>query len=194
MQLQKAENFIVELLESQLPSTLHYHQFSHTRNVVKASLDLAKKENITDPKELMLLKTAALYHDSGFLHVYNNHEEEGCRISKEVLPGFGYSEADIDEICAMIMKTKIPQQPVTHLEKILCDADLYHLGGVEFDEVGAKLYQERLAYGFVHNEHEWNLIQISFLESHHYWTESAKSAGDQKKLEHLNRLKNLVGI
>jgi len=191
MQLNKAEEYILEVLQKQLPNTLHYHQLSHTLDVVRASTEIAKEENINNPNELILLKTAALYHDCGFINVYENHEEEGCRIVSETLPKFSYSEQEINIICKMIMKTKIPQKPETHLEKILCDADLDHLGKDDFDIIGSQLLAEIRAYGFAGDESAWNKIQISFLESHVFWTESSKRNGNKKQSEHLQRLKNL---
>lgn len=194
MQLNKAEQYILEVLQKQLPNTLHYHKLSHTLDVVRASTEIAKEENITNPYELILLKTAALYHDCGFINVYENHEEEGCRIASEILPGFSYSEQEINIICKMIMKTKIPQKPETHLEQILCDADLDHLGKDDFDIIGKQLLAERREYGFAGDEFAWNEIQISFLESHVFWTESSKRNGNKKQSEHLQRLKNLQKV
>ena len=191
MQLNKAEQFIIEHLQLHLPATLHYHKLAHTLDVVHSSLVIAEEENVTDPTELILLKTSALYHDCGFLHVYDHHEEEGCRIVQETLPRFSYNEQEITIICNMIMKTKVPQHPETHLEQILCDADLDHLGREDFDSIGTQLYLERKEFGFNGNETEWNEIQITFLESHVFWTKSSQLKRSSKKAEHLQRLKNL---
>ena len=90
------------------------------------------------------------------------------------------------------MKTKLPQNPVTHLEEILCDADLDHLGREDFDDIGKKLYEEWLATGKHISEKEWNDIQIKFLSTHSYWTASARAKRDQLKLIHLQHLNQLV--
>ena len=34
----------------------------------------------------MLLKTAALFHDAGFLENHNKHEEISCKLAKKFLP------------------------------------------------------------------------------------------------------------
>ena len=59
--------------------------------------------------DLILLKTAAMYHDSGMLRTYTGHEEASCEIANEYLPGFGYKTDEIDQINKMIMATKLPQ-------------------------------------------------------------------------------------
>ena len=192
MDLPKAELYIKQLLQSQLSPLLTYHDYDHTMDVLDASVNLARDENITDGEELALLKTAALYHDCGYINMYDHHEEESCRIAKQVLPGFGYSDAQITIVCNLIMKTKLLEKPHTHLEKILCDADLDYLGGDEFEVRGQKLFQEWLAYGKLKNEKEWNEKQIRFLEKHQYYTKSATTKGSKKQEEHLKKLKNEV--
>ena len=70
----KAEKYIVKLLESELSNDLHYHGIHHTKDVCEATQRIAKAEGIKG-EDLFLLKTAALYHDAGFVRNYSNHEE-----------------------------------------------------------------------------------------------------------------------
>ena len=189
MQLEQATEFITELLQNRLSDLMYYHDYHHTNNVLNAATELAAEENVVDEHELLLLKTAALFHDAGYLYTYENHEEESCRIVREHLPDFGYSVNDIEMICGLIMKTKMPQSPETLLEKILCDADLDYLGSDDFEINGQKLFKEWTAMGKLSNKEEWDKAQIKFLESHSYWTKSAGEKRDQKKLEHLRKLK-----
>ncbi|MEZ5029234.1 MAG: hypothetical protein R2765_10685 [Ferruginibacter sp.] len=53
----------------------------------------------------MLLKTAALWHDTYYINIYKGHEEES-KLSCNYLPGYGYRDSEIDLICGMIMATK----------------------------------------------------------------------------------------
>jgi len=188
VQLQRAEKYIEELLQTELPSYMHYHNYDHTVDVLNAASQLAREEKITDEAELLILRTAALFHDCGFVNVYENHEEEGCRIASEILPGFGYDEFQVSAICRLIMKTKINQEPSTVLEKILCDADLDYLGRDDFWAIGEKLFREWKEKGFVSNEDQWNKLQVSFLRSHRYWTNSATKKREQVKIKHLEKL------
>lgn len=189
MQFQKAEIYVWNLLETKLQPYLTYHGIIHTEKVLEACIELANKENISDLEDITLLKTAALFHDVGFTKVYDDHEQEGCKIAREQLPKFGYNPEQIDIITKMIMKTKLPQQPVTRLENILCDADLYYLGSDKFDSVAEKLREEWLVIRKVKHDKEWNQLQIKFLETHHFWTESAEKSRGKIKAEHLRRLK-----
>ena len=109
---------ILSRLQKELDPRLGYHNISHTLDVIKQAEIIAKQEGVNDKHDLLLLRTAAAFHDSGFLFVYKGHEEKGCEIASGDLKNT-FSEADIKKICGMIMATKIPQSPNTLLEKII---------------------------------------------------------------------------
>jgi len=192
MEIEKAEKFILDLLSTQLSPTLYYHGIHHTLDVTDAALILAEEEGIQNKDSLKLLKTAALFHDSGFLNTYKNHEEEGCRIARIQLSLHAYSEKQIDQICGMIMATKIPQSPKNQLEEILCDADLDYLGREDFEPISSSLFQELKARQIVENEKTWNKVQVKFLESHQYHTKSARDKRESSKQNRLDELRRLV--
>ncbi len=100
-----AEKFIFQKLENELPSNLTYHGLHHTLDVLRSALKIAVSENLS-PKDTRLLRIAVLYHDAGFIHVYKNHEERGCKMAKKYLPGFDFSDEEIDIICRMIWLPK----------------------------------------------------------------------------------------
>ena len=62
-------------------------------------------------EEILLLKTAALFHDVGHTIDYDNHEYYGTQIAREMLPEFNYTHDQIDHICQLIMSTKLPPKP-----------------------------------------------------------------------------------
>jgi uncharacterized protein len=190
MQIEKAEQYMLEQLEKRLDRTLFYHGIHHTLDVVHACAEIAALEGVTDEESLQLLRTAAFYHDSGFLTTYHGHEEAGCAIAREVLPGFSYSEAQIEIICGMIMATKIPQTPENALEMILCDADLDYLGRDDFEGIAATLFEELKVRDMVEDIPGWDAVQVKFLEAHSYWTASERKRRDAAKRRHLQHLKN----
>jgi len=179
---------ILSRLEKELDPRLGYHNIIHTLDVLEQGEILAKQEKITDNHELLLLKTAAVFHDSGFLFVYKNHEEKGCEIASESLRNV-FSEGDIKKVCGMIMATKIPQTPNTLLEQIICDADLDYLGRNDFEPISRNLYKEFIVFKIIPEDIIWDHIQIKFFESHHYFTGTSISKRNGEKLKHLNILK-----
>ena len=179
---------ILSRLKNELDPRLGYHNIMHTLDVLEQAEVLAKQEKVTDKHDLLLLKTAAVFHDSGFLFVYKGHEEKGCEIASDSLRNL-FSEEDIKKVCGMIMATKIPQSPKTLLEQIICDADLDYLGRDDFEPISQTLYKEFIIFKIIPEDIIWDHVQIKFFESHHYFTGTSISKRNEKKLKHLNILK-----
>jgi ligand-binding sensor domain-containing protein/class 3 adenylate cyclase/HD superfamily phosphodiesterase len=184
----KAEKYIVERLKKELPDNLHYHDLRHTTDVCAAVERLALMEGI-EGDDIFLLKTAALYHDAGFVHQYANNEDLGAALAREVLPRFGYSEDQLDTICRLIQATKVPQKPSDHLEQIICDADLDYLGGDEFHVIADKLKRELMERSIVETDKQWDELQIKFLEAHTYFTKTAIELRQANKMDRVEEIK-----
>ncbi|MCG2613278.1 YitT family protein [Terrimonas sp. NA20] len=187
MNFQQAYSFISEKLKTELPSYITYHTWEHTENVIRSAEELAKTENISGD-DLILLKTAALFHDTGFLHHHQEHEEESCKIARKYLPEYGYNETQIEHICRLIMATRLPQLSEDHLASALCDADLYYLGTNNYTEYAERLYQESKKTNVVSNDTEWLMKQIEFLSAHTYFTRTAQDKLTSQKLATLAAL------
>ena len=184
MLFEEVKHFILNKIQQELPQNLSYHSLEHVKDVYSSAEALAVLEQVGG-EELQLLLTAVLFHDTGFLRDQKEHEKVGCEIAREYLPTYGYTPGQIEKICGMIIATKIPQQPKTHLEMIICDADLDYLGREDFFVIGKKLFDELCMYGIISSESEWNKLQKRFLESHTYFTESAKKLRLARKEEHI---------
>lgn len=180
-------NTVITLLENHLPAHLTYHNAAHTKGVVEITEKLAEAEGI-DEEDKVLLLTAALYHDTGFLRTYKNHEEASCSIAREMLPKYGYTDEQTEAICAIIMATKLPYRPVDKLQQIICDADLHYLGTDQYLPVSEKLFYEFKKTGQVSSRNEWQQKQVLFLGAHRFFTETAQKWYGAKKESHLNAL------
>lgn len=187
-----AKSYALKRLENELAPTLFYHNLEHTRDDVwPASKRLAALAGVVG-EELVLLETAALYHDIGFVKQLTEHEKASANLVRETLPRFGYNLAQIEQICGMIMATKLPQTPRHLLEALLADADLDVLGREDFFSSNQKLRAELKAYGQPTTEQEWHLIQLNFLKSHTYCTAVARLLRDEQKQKNMERLKTLL--
>jgi predicted metal-dependent HD superfamily phosphohydrolase len=180
---------IIKLLKDKLPEHLSYHSVNHIIDVINSVEKIAIAENVNQ-EDLILLKTAALFHDTGFLYGAKNHEVKSCEIAQEYLLKYDFSQPQLDKIKGMILATKIPQTPNNHLEEILADADLDYLGRDDFFIIGDKLFEELSMFGMVNSERDWNLLQEKFLESHHFFTKTSLESRNQKKQENLNIIKS----
>ncbi len=190
MQYHQAYAFIMPKLTNELPAHLAYHNSEHTEGVITSAKHLAMAEGVISEYEITLLKTAALFHDVGFLKAKKNHEEISCQYAQKYLPYFDYQTDEIEQICKMIMATKMPQSPTDKLSYILCDADLYYLGTSQYYDKAKLLYSEYEHDGTVHNTEEWVQTQIEFLENHMYFTKTAKQECTEKKENIIIKLKS----
>ena len=189
---QHMNDFVLGLLRENLPDNYLYHNPEHTLYVIEKALEIGRHENCTED-ELEFISIAALWHDTGYTITYKNHEEESCKIARQYLPEYGYSDEFIDRICDMIMVTKIPQLPKNKLEEILADADLEYLGTTEFEIKSDNLFKELQSVKPAYTEGEWDLAQIMFLREHQYFTRYCKENKEPLKKKHLLNLKDSLG-
>jgi len=187
------EEEIITLLRKKLPPELTYHEPEHTLDVISAAERLAKMEGL-DPNDLLLVKTAALFHDTGYLFERRDHEQKSCSIAREYLSANQIPPAEIETICQMIMATKVPQQPANRLEEILCDADLDYLGRDDFNTISEKVFEEFRKFGVVHDREEWKKLQVKFFETHRYFTGSAIQLRRQKKEDNLSAIRSAIQV
>lgn len=184
----KAERTIMNLLEEKLPPNLHYHSIAHTKDVCAAAERFALLEGITD-EDLFILKSAATYHDAGFIERYDKNEPIGVLLAQEHLPKHGYSEQQIKMVEDLIYATQIPHNPKNKLEEIICDADLDYLGRDDFHEIADKLRLELRENDKIQSDRQWDEIQVKFLTAHRYFTASAIKLRKEKKLKNLEEIK-----
>jgi len=191
---QKAKQYAINLLSAELSPDFIYHDLSHTLDVYEAVKRLADLEKL-NAHEVLLLKTAALYHDIGLIHGAKDHEAAAVDMIKELLPSYGYIDDDIDSIARMIMATALPQSPNSLLDEILCDADLDYLGRDDFFMTSSKLHLEwkRMKTNDL-PFNEWIKVERVFLRSHSYFTQVAKDLRNQMKSDNLAELENVCGL
>ncbi len=186
----KIQEHVIDKLTNGLSPELTYHNVGHTLDVLTQVIEIAEQEGIENDEDLLLLKVGALYHDTGFLHTYTGHEEISCMIAGKELPVFGFTKEQIEKIHGLIRATKIPQHPQTPFEEMICDSDLDYLGRNDFFTTGESLYKEFLRQKIVSNEGEWNALQVRFLESHHYFTNSSQKRRQPVKQMNMQRVKD----
>lgn len=182
------EEYMLDRLEAELSSHLYYHNVKHTIDVVIHIEIIALEEKVCD-EDMLLLKTAALFHDSGFMIGYQDHEMLSIKLANEILPKYGYSHEQVKKVSDLIYATRMPQNPKNKLEEIMCDADLDYLGRPDYLPVSRNLYKELLEMKLIKNsEYEWNKVQLKFLQNHKFFTESAKKRRNQNKNKQLEKI------
>jgi uncharacterized protein len=189
---EQAKQYALYRLEHELSPNLLYHGIKHTRDDVVPTVEmLAGREGIKE-EALYLLLTAAWFHDLGFVKQPAYHELISARIASEILPGFGYTEAQVEIIRWIIFATVIPQAPTTILGKIMADADLGVLGRDDFMFCNGNLRHELAFFGKESADAVWFTGQLKFLETHSYFTLSAHTLWDAGQLKNIGNLKRIL--
>jgi len=191
IQFTDIQEIILDKLERELPGYLYYHNVKHTVDVVTEVELIGWGEGCTD-EEILLLKTAGLFHDAGHTIVYDNHEYYSTQLAKEMLPKYNYTSEQIERICSVIMATKLPPRPTNLLENIICDSDLDYLGRSDFIPVSNTLYEELKAHNKMGSLNDWNKIQVKFISGHQYFTSTARSLREVNKQLQIERIQSLI--
>jgi len=184
-------DYVLDRLERELPKHLYYHNYKHTIDVTIGVEIIGYGEGVGE-EDMLLLKTAALFHDFGQVDGAIDHEEKGCKIVEKILPKFGYDTEQIEIIKGIIMATKLPPQPKTLLEQIIADADLDYLGRRDMVPVSDTLYQELKVQGIIGSFNDWNKLQVKFLSMHQYFTNTARNMRTVNKEVQIERIKELI--
>lgn len=169
---------------------LVYHNLQHTEDVVHAAKQIANHYQLNE-QDFFVVTAAAWFHDTGYFEDALHHEQKGAELAERYLAKHNVDQQVIDLVTAAILSTKIPQKPVSQLDKILCDADLFHLG-LEDSRKKAKLMHKEVE--LIHkadiSKLEWRKRDILFMESHHYHTDYANLLLGDQKLKNIEKLKS----
>lgn len=166
-----------------------FHNLRHTEDVVAAVKDVGMRSDLND-EEMELVLVAAWLHDLGYKYGAENHEESSARLAEELLERLNVPGKKIKSISSAILSTRLPQKPKTLIEKVLCDADLYHLSNKTFEEKSDLLRQEWKATGFKElTDQEWIQHNIDFMQEHTYHTPYGQTLLEEGKQKNIKRLK-----
>lgn len=191
IQFTDIQELMLGKLEAELPGYLYYHGVKHTVDVVTQVELIGWGEGVSE-EDILLLKTAALFHDSGHIISYDDHEYYSVELARKYLPQYNYTREQIDRISELIMATKLPPDPENIYEAIMCDADLDYLGRSDFIAVSNTLYMELKEQNKITSLIEWDKMQLKFISQHQYYTETAKSLREVNKQKQIERIKKVI--
>jgi len=187
--LDEIKQYVTSFFHTHSNDKLIYHNLGHTENVVNAAIEIANHYRLSD-LDYFVVVTAAWFHDIGYYTDPSRHEEKGAEEAAAFLKRQGIDETTIQTVGNCIRATKLPQSPTTLLEKIVADADLFHLGTPRFTDTNKAMRKEFIE---LHNidisKEEWRIKTVRLLESHHYHTDYAQLLLNDAKAKHLEKLK-----
>lgn len=185
---QEVEIYVVKYFNDHHNADLVYHNLAHTKKVVQAAVQIANHYQLNDD-DFFIVYAGAWFHDTGYFVESSSHEEKGATHAVTFLESHQVNSDLIIAVKNAILSTKLPQSPTNLNERILCDADLFHLGSEDFVERSKLLHKEvEKLCGKEISKKNWRLKDIEFLENHQYHTDYCRLLLSDAKT------KNIVAI
>jgi predicted metal-dependent HD superfamily phosphohydrolase len=192
--IDKVREYCKGVMDSSRCKMLQFHNWQHTKDVVENSELIARNEKLSD-KQIEELIIASYFHDLGNTQGSADHEKRSCSYAKEFLTAQRYSDQRIINIIHTIRATEIPQRPETIAEKVICDADLAHLGKQSYMRKNKALRLEWEKFnGTSFTEKEWIEMNVSFLSQHTFHTDFANKHYGKQKVENIEKLKRILEL
>lgn len=190
--LNDAGVFVTRLLQQETPKKYSYHTLEHTKDVVEKAVLIGASEGLT-AEEMDVLRIAAWFHDTGYVKTYQGHEAESTIIADNFLTHQNVDPEFIKKVSACILATTYPQNAVYLTDKILCDADLMHLGEENYFELAAKLFQEQKNAGIRKmSKAVFEKESVKLFEEHSFYTDYCKNTLEETKAKNLEQLKERI--
>ena len=155
---------VIEEIKATVPGKYCFHDWRHAQDVVEAVYRIIPHCPQLTVRQRRCLLFAALTHDMGYAVTSDGHEAESARIACEIAKGCGYAKRDVNLIQSIVMATVLSFKPRTLCEKIIRDADLFHLGTPRQKERSRLLRKELENCGKVFTDAEWRRREKAFVE------------------------------
>lgn len=187
-----AEAEVIKIFESNPHPELTYHNLQHTTSVVATAETIIDYDQYNERIKALIL-IAAWFHDTGYLTTNGeNHEAVSTEIAETFLNKNNISNEDIEFVKKCILATKMPQNPKSEEEKIICDADFFHFSLPDFFEYNENLWKERENIsGKNIPKEDWLADTLTLMSSHSYFTTYADSNYTNQKQKNIDRLKEI---
>lgn len=183
------EEYVTDLLTDELPDSCVYHNILHTIRVVKSVKELIENHELTDFEEQALI-IACWFHDVGYIHGTQGHEQQSASIAEKFLANNGADPELIGLVRRLILATEFNKSPNDLLEEIISDADSSHFAKDYFKETSDLLRLELQLKGEKNfTTEEWLNENIRFFtEEHRYYTDYALRNWESEKNKNLQKL------
>jgi len=150
----------------------YFHNSAMLKNVTNQVELLSRAENLPD-EDFINLKLASVFLYTGFISDYEKPMEASMRLVEEILPGYGFSQSNV-ELTKSIIKNSFTDHQESLTDNILHDAKYDYLGRVDYMKLTDRLLRERTEYGKHPDNKTWIEFQKKQLTDHQFTTTTAK--------------------
>jgi hypothetical protein len=158
-----------------------FHNYQRTVQLVQSCSSILENED-SEKKGKIIIILAAWFLYTGALKDVENPEIASSLLAADYFSGKGLEPGLVQTIQEGILSTRIPQQPLSLLEKILCDASNYWMADKDLKLTLDQLREEiARSENIQYSEEEWLIKSVGLLESQNYFTKSARDIFEKRK-------------
>ena len=172
IKLQDIEEMITKMFDDEAPPNLYFHNSSLVKNITNQVELLSTAENLPE-EDFINLKLASVFLLTGFISDYEKPMEASLRLVEEILPGYGFSQENV-ESTKKIIRNSFNDHQESLMDNILHDARYDYLGRVDYMRLTDKLLRERTEYGKHSDIKTWIDTQRKQLSDHEFITKTAR--------------------
>jgi len=187
------EEFVINKLENELQANIYFHNAKHTKDVYTLTELIGRAEDISQ-EDLLMLRTAGLFIDTGFITNYDDYENENIRFARDILPKYRYSREQIDNVCNLIMSVNHNENNKGRIEGILYDAYHNYIGRIDFIEHSRRHFQEVKERVASLTEKEWFYHELRIVEKFKFCTNTAKMLTEVSIEEQVLKIKEFAKL
>jgi class 3 adenylate cyclase len=172
IKLQDIEEMITKMFDDEAPPNLYFHNSSMLKNITNQVELLSVAEKLPD-EEFINLKLASVFLLTGFISDYEKPMEASLRLVEEILPGYGFSQKNVESTKKIIQNSFADHQE-SLADNILHDAIYDYLGRIDYMKLTERLLRERTEYGKHSDNKTWIEVQSKQLSDHEFLTKTAR--------------------
>ena len=187
--LRETALYVQEYNNNHFSEQYSFHNYNRTVNIVRNCDALGVRMNL-DKQNLKILHLTGWFLELGYSRDFNNYQEHSVQLAREYFKTLGPEDDILEQMEEAILSTRVPQQPVSVIAQIICDAGMYHLASkdtVANAEVLRAEYAAIVQKEFT--DEEWINENIKMISDHFYFTAAAKELFQKRKDKNLSVFK-----
>ncbi|MBS0011255.1 MAG: hypothetical protein KFF49_07585 [Bacteroidales bacterium] len=187
LKIQDLEDYYFDWYAENVPADFVFHNLKFIKNICTQTELLATAGKLGD-EEILGLRLAALFVKSGMLEDYSEPLEHSLAKMKEMAPGFGFSDAYMEQ-AETIIRASYAMETGSKQVKILLDAMNDYCGHIDYPEMVGLRFKEEEAIRGVKDKDSWYAAEIERISKHEFYTGTARMLRSYSGPEQADKLR-----
>jgi predicted metal-dependent HD superfamily phosphohydrolase len=173
--------YVKDYYTNHFTEQFYFHNYHRTMSIVRncdalaVNMDMGKQES-------KIAHLAAWFLELGYSRDYQNYQAKSVELAREYFKTKDLEDDMLERIEECILSTRIPQQPVSAVSQLVCDASMYHLAEKDAVQHADALRAEYEAVAKTQfTDEEWLNENIKMISNHFYFTTGARDLFQKRK-------------